>query len=640
MRSYRPLLALGLAAAAAVQLVEVRQARACGCLSPPAVTEGDYAIAQASEQIIFEVTPGWVTAHVLIRYAGDPAQFAWLVPVPEVPDLSISPVSAFGLLDAATAPQVSVTPSDVCPVSEWACHYDYPESSGGGCLGGTEQAGLASTDAGTFGTSDAAAGGAPPVTVINTQTVGDYQTVTFAASNAIGATQWLHDNGFIVNDTTSIYMESYIQANMVFVAAKLVPGAPSTAIKPLRLHYRAAYPTIPLILTAVAAQPHLTVTAFVYADQPYRPMGHPVVTIAPDRLARDGKGRFNYPMVLARTIDEAGGDAFAVEYRGSSSPSQVGTGSCCGGGGDYCGIGNDGQCECPADEFDASDCAEQGDLVDGVRLLRALGGTYASLTRITTRISPEEMTFDPGFEPDPAAVASGPMYVASTQPSLASCIQAVRDRAAYADITAEQGCNAMYCGPTSECVITQAGPACACGSATVATGFIDLDEHASVTCVPAVPPVDLRAGGDLLTDACWAVDCGTGQCEDRNGVAVCRCDASSAAVLGSTAGAPPRCSPIRLQTHSPGAQDFALPLAALAVCAPAPPLCGTDGYLEHVSSPRVGVDCGNATPPESLTTRTDGCGCQESGGPSPAAFVGAAWFGLVVLVRRRRRGRA
>ena len=76
--------------------------------------------------------------------------------------------------------------------------------------------------------------------MINEQVVGDYQTVTFAASDAAAATQWLSDNGFIVNPTTSIYMESYIQANMVFVAAKLVPGAGINAIKPLSMKYRAA----------------------------------------------------------------------------------------------------------------------------------------------------------------------------------------------------------------------------------------------------------------------------------------------------------------------------------------------------------------------------------------------------------------
>ena len=47
---------------------------------PPNPPPGEvaYAVNQQSEQIIFEAEPGWVTAHVLIRYAGDPAQFAWL----------------------------------------------------------------------------------------------------------------------------------------------------------------------------------------------------------------------------------------------------------------------------------------------------------------------------------------------------------------------------------------------------------------------------------------------------------------------------------------------------------------------------------------------------------------------------------
>ena len=69
---------LGLATAVAgVLLVDVPRADACGCLSPPAVSEGDFAVNQQSEQIIFEVEPGWVTAHVLINYAGDPASFGY-----------------------------------------------------------------------------------------------------------------------------------------------------------------------------------------------------------------------------------------------------------------------------------------------------------------------------------------------------------------------------------------------------------------------------------------------------------------------------------------------------------------------------------------------------------------------------------
>ncbi|HET9483732.1 MAG TPA: DUF2330 domain-containing protein, partial [Xanthomonadales bacterium] len=238
-------------------LTDIQTAAACGCLSPPAVEEGEYAVNQSAEQIIFEVEPGWVTAHVLIKYAGDPAKFAWIVPVPEAPELAISPLTAFGLLDRATSPQVAVSVENICPISEYTCMH-----ANNSC-GDDDSPGTPFPDAGA--STDAGATGQPPVEVIDTKVVGDYQTVTFRASEAAAATQWLRDNGFIVNQTTSIYMESYVQANMVFVAAKLVPGADADSIKPLRMRYRAAYPQVPLVLTAVAAQPHLTVTSFIYS---------------------------------------------------------------------------------------------------------------------------------------------------------------------------------------------------------------------------------------------------------------------------------------------------------------------------------------------------------------------------------------
>src|SRR5262245_7306066 len=150
--------ALALVTAGAVLVAQTPVAYACGCLSPPAVTEGEYAVNQSAEQIIFEVEPGWVTAHVRIKYAGDPASFAWLGPVPEVPELAISPVSAFGIIDKSTAPDVFVTTENICPVSEWACKYN-PEPSCGGLLAGAEDdfgAGSASgaSDAGTNGAPD------------------------------------------------------------------------------------------------------------------------------------------------------------------------------------------------------------------------------------------------------------------------------------------------------------------------------------------------------------------------------------------------------------------------------------------------------------------------------------------------------
>ena len=87
-------------------------AEACGCFSPPVpdpASSDAYAVNQQAEQIVFEqLDENTVRAHVLIRYAGDPASFAWIVPVPEVPELALSPIELFGLVDAQTGPILDV----------------------------------------------------------------------------------------------------------------------------------------------------------------------------------------------------------------------------------------------------------------------------------------------------------------------------------------------------------------------------------------------------------------------------------------------------------------------------------------------------------------------------------------------------
>jgi hypothetical protein len=183
-------------------------------------------------------------------------------------------------------------------------------------------------------------------------------------------------------------------------------------------------------------------------------------------------------------------------------------------------------------------------------------------------------------------------------------------------------------------VTTAAGAACACGSEQVAQRFIDLDGKPSVTCVPATPPVDLRAGGDVLPDACANVGCGNGRCIDRNGVAVCACDPGMAAALGTSSA--PQCVQIASATGTPGAQNYSSQLATLAVCAPPPPSCGEGGTLENIGAYRPGVDCGNTMPPNGTQSGDDGGACQESRQSPPVSFFGGALLVLALILRRRR----
>ena len=139
---------------------------------------------------------------------------------------------------------------------------------------------------------------------------------------------------------------------------------------------------------------------------------------------------------------------------------------------------------------------------------------------------------------------------------------------------------------------------------------------------------------------------GAGTCVDRNGVAVCQCNAGAAAAVGYNKA--PHCDPITYTSSAPGADDYSDGLRNLKVCAPPYPSCGAGGWLEKHASSRPGVDCGGTQPPERLTkpgpaptcSGPIGCGgCQEAPGAAPSTLLSLFFVGFVVLRRRRGRGR-
>lgn len=599
------------------------RAEACGCLSPPdpvALDTNNFAVNQQAEQIIFEVGEDTVSAHVQIRYAGDPEQFAWIVPVPNVPDLEISHTIAFGMVDEGTAPIASASYESLCPVDEFSCEYhpspecEFPDTGTSDTWDG-ETGGAGDTDAGPGD------GGEPPsgVDVIDMQTVGDYETVTFSADDAALAVDWLQENGFIVNETMTPYMQPYIDGGMVFVAAKLVAGAGVDSIKPLKITYAGTQPMIPLQLTAVAAEPHMTVSAFIYADESYAPVDHPLAQLDADRIASDPSGRNNYPMVLAASIDEAGGDAFVREYEGAPVRPRFSDESGCCGDGDWCGIADDAQCQCPGSEWDAGDCESIDGLLESIELTNRLADEYSVLTRLTTRLSPEEMTFDPMFEgvgvPEEL---QGALRLQGLEYSLLGCDADVIDQQAYADNLRQQECTAMYCGEGS-CVVGTSGKAgCDCNDGFVAKSFTDYDGAKSVTCVPETGTVDLGLTTDL-PDVCDGYDCGLGDCIAVGGFPTCDCGTGDSAMIDDTLGAV-TCEGDTKAIGDAGARNYTPPLVDLEVCAPAPPSCGDSGWLVEANNDGIhGVMCDSSIPSEDRFEIPEPPTCEEVYGETATA---------------------
>src|SRR5262245_11866346 len=87
--------------AAAVILAEPRQAQACGCFTPP---DPSVPIVQAGERIVFGMENGYVVAHIQVQYSGSANEFGWLLPLPELPEISVGTDELFTRIIATTQP--------------------------------------------------------------------------------------------------------------------------------------------------------------------------------------------------------------------------------------------------------------------------------------------------------------------------------------------------------------------------------------------------------------------------------------------------------------------------------------------------------------------------------------------------------
>src|SRR5262249_43885415 len=144
------------------------EAEACGgffCSRSP--------VDQTAEHIIFTVNDDHtVTAYVQIKYAGDKDDFAWIIPAPGVPKLATDfPDLAMQGLDVATQPQYY----------KRSCVFPPPQAAQGGAAG-------------------APSGNNGGVTVIATQSVGPFDTVTLEGTSADVLVKWLQDNGYRITD--------------------------------------------------------------------------------------------------------------------------------------------------------------------------------------------------------------------------------------------------------------------------------------------------------------------------------------------------------------------------------------------------------------------------------------------------------
>ena len=265
-------------------------------------------IDQTGENIVFVEEGGQIETHVQISFAGEAEDFAWVVPVPGVPDLELGTEELFRNLLWSTSPTFSMT------VGDHDCSDPYVWSDW--------------DDLDSDGAEDEApareGGGGGDVTILQEVQVGSYEATVVGATNAQALLDWFNCNGYRVAYSSLPRVEQYLSEGMDFLALKLTSGATTGDLMPLVMRYDGELPMIPLVLTAVATQPNLVVRSWFLSNTRAVPANYDHVQLNDARLQWNqgwwySGGLTDYEKLAARAIDEAGGHAFVTDFSGDAS---------------------------------------------------------------------------------------------------------------------------------------------------------------------------------------------------------------------------------------------------------------------------------------------------------------------------------
>ena len=255
-------------------------------------------IDQMGEDIIFGYgANGTVTAQILINYTGEAKDFAWILPVPSKPEISIGSNAAFQVIRGMTQPS-------------WYLQWNYDNA--GQC-------------GGWFYYPEAAAGGVDDdgsnqggVTVVESKDVGPFATVILESSSTEELVQWLNDNGYDQPAESTPLIDHYVQQGMMFVALKLKQNESSGSIQPIVLEMQEDDPCVPLVLTQIAATPDMPVRTYILGDHRVVPTNWMHVVLNEKKIDWLNYGQ-NYQDLVTQAVNEAAGHGFVTEYAGSSA---------------------------------------------------------------------------------------------------------------------------------------------------------------------------------------------------------------------------------------------------------------------------------------------------------------------------------
>jgi MYXO-CTERM domain-containing protein len=270
---------------------------------------------QAAESIIFaDNGNGTTTAVIQIQYQGPSKSFSWLLPISSVPkadsDIGVASNLALQRLQSATNPNYTLTTR-----IEGTCRQDNGLNLGSSAGGSASSGGFPNG-----APVDNSEGG---VTVEASGVVGAFEWAVISldkslAEPADAAIEWLKLNEYDVPSGAGSLLGPYLADGMYLLALKLTKGADSGSIRPIVLTYAGSEASIPVKLTAVAANDDMGVLTWMLGPARAVPKNYLSLELNEARI-----NWFNaaptYNSVVIQAADDAGGQGFVTEFAGATS---------------------------------------------------------------------------------------------------------------------------------------------------------------------------------------------------------------------------------------------------------------------------------------------------------------------------------
>ncbi|MCA9585482.1 MAG: DUF2330 domain-containing protein [Myxococcales bacterium] len=293
---YALLFTMSLATAA---LAYSPDASACGGCFPPPPPPGQSQSIVTDHRMILSVSQSQTTLYDQIQFQGNPAEFAWVLPISGTVEIGLSSDVVFNTLHTVTQSTV-VEPPRNCPPPP-NCNFGGSSSSGGS--GSLDSAGSAADPQAP-----------PPVDILKRETVGPYETVQLASTDPNALTDWLNTNGYQIPTDIQPVIGQYVTEKFNFLALKLRPGAGVNSMRPVRVTTTGAGATLPLRMVAAGTGAQVGIALWIVGEGRYEPQNFPTFQITSDDLTWDwAAGTSDFKQLRADKAAPLAGKGWEIE---------------------------------------------------------------------------------------------------------------------------------------------------------------------------------------------------------------------------------------------------------------------------------------------------------------------------------------